>query len=221
MDDSDHKPKPIKNPLTETEARDFIADEVRRGLWKHVKLFSSVFGIANVVALVGIWFAVQNAAQNVVTQEASRILGTEDQKKLWTEFSSLSDKLTGLDKSLSQKEDHLTNLDKSLAAKDTEVTKLDRSISEREQKLAEISQSIQVAEATLNAFLSSAQTDATKLSGVLKQVSEEKASQLARVLASIPSQGSDIITKLDEVLKKLNHCFEYNILVASSSEIKK
>jgi hypothetical protein len=145
MSDPEKSPEPIKNPLTETEARDFIALQVKRELSGHVRRFITVFGIANVLALIavavaiaGMWFTIQNAAQtaaiNVATQEASRISHevvdpisklTEDTYKSFSDrYSQLEEKRIRLDTAVSERASELKKLQQDLSDRDADVSKL-------------------------------------------------------------------------------------------------
>jgi hypothetical protein len=76
MNGADDPPamRTVVNPLTETEAREFISAQVKGELDKYKRRLFAIFGITNVVALItialaiaGMWFTIQNAATSTTT----------------------------------------------------------------------------------------------------------------------------------------------------------
>lgn len=104
----------ITAPLTETEARTFIANEVRRNLWSFFTRFSVILGVANLLGFIGVLAGAYNAAQVTAQAEAERLTGSIDKyERLFESYGELRNKKDVLENDLQQVNDNLQTLKNS------------------------------------------------------------------------------------------------------------
>lgn len=206
---------PIKNPLKETEAREFIAKQVKTELWGYLRWGLAVIGIVNflglvaaAIAIVGMWFTIQNATQttavNVATQEANRIShDVVDPIGRLTEntYKEFSDRF-------SQLEEKRIRLDASLSERETEAKKLQQDISDRDADVNKLKDELLTENANLNAVASN-----------VEGVKNMPTAQLAAVVNSLSKGGLSLLPTLGQIADELNRCYEYGITVVDSGDL--
>jgi septal ring factor EnvC (AmiA/AmiB activator) len=200
---------------TETEARQFIALQVKRELSGHVRWFITAFGIANVlaviaaaVAIAGMWFTIQNATQtaavNVATQEASRIsheLVDPISKLTENTYKSFSDRY-------SQLEEKRIRLDTSVSERESELKKLQQELSDRNADVSKLKDAVVAENNNLSVVASN-----------LEGVKNAPTAQLAAVVNSLSKEGLSLLPILGQIVDELNHSYEYGITVLHRADL--
>lgn len=88
--------------MNESEAIQFIAKEVSRVLWQRLAVLGSLFGIANVIALVALWHTITSEAQRIAQQQVRTTAAEYATQSLdnFTEITNAAkERITILDKS--------------------------------------------------------------------------------------------------------------------------
>jgi hypothetical protein len=193
---------PIPRPepqLTEIEPR--LREFVDQRLLKHVKRFATVFGVVNVVALIGIWFSVQNAARDAAITAAKEAATTEVHSRIETLAQLAQTSIQDLIKKSIELEGKRTELATAMNSEQTDIEKLKNLIGEGSNNLQELQNAI-----------STEKAQSSDLAKTLKDVQKMDTSKLAELIDGI---GSDKMTIVELVTNALHRVDDVSSTIAN------
>lgn len=201
--------------MNETEARDFIAKEVSRLLWMRLAGFATLFGIANIVALIGLWYSVTTQAEAIAKARASVVAedkalsAVEGARQRIEAMTSIAEtQVKGLVQSNS-------DLSKQLGRSEVNLTTLEGSYTTLEGKLKELESTVKAATADAAHQFAMAASEFAKLpddqKASIKQAIDVAGQRLQSIQGSLAKLKSDLnlyaktdsLQGLEEAVKQL------------------
>ena len=216
-------PPPTTEPLPADEARKFIKEEIGEDLKRRAIWFFSIFGIANVLALGGIWVSVQSAAKDSANEEAkqtahaavdtlTKSIGdtvTNSLEKFVTGLTELEKRKANLESQIATGEKDLKSLNDNISAEQTRMKSLNENISADTKVLGSVNQDV------LN--ISARFASLGEVADRLEKFRDIPETMLASVIGELNGEAKNLVPKLEQIFSELHNVYSYGITVVDSN----
>jgi hypothetical protein len=218
-DPTKRQPPDDTEPLPADKARNFIKDEITKDLKQRAIWFFSIFGVANLLAFVGVWVSVQSAAKDAATTEAKQSVegitktiadtASDSLKKFVTSLTELEGKKAELKSQIDTGAKDLQNLKDGISAEQNRMKSLNDNISADTTLLAAANQNL----VNINGRFDALNELATRLEK-FKDIPDTK---LRDVIGALNDDAKALVPKLDQIFSELQNVYTYGIKVVDSN----
>ncbi len=178
--------------MNESEAKDFIANEVSRLLWQRLAIIGSLFGIANVIAFVALLNSITTQAHSIAEQQVKSSAADFAKEKL--------EKFTEVTEAAKER---ISTLDKSYVNLYIKVGETNAGL-----------ESLQSSKKTLEKSLSDLAAESTKLRTsieVLKTSDITRVAQVVTAINTLPVDSKALVTEWKSQIVSLQQALSQHV----------